>query len=147
MNLESAATGKRSLNAEKNVNVIDGVCHLIRTFHLNRTSPCVFEDSNRIIKFWSCADDDKLFSPYKTQRNYNLRKMTKLLFLSTKLWITAEVDIGLLQHQRALHLRCCGGSGPRSVSVLCSIKVWYFFYFCESCGNHLIYLPKTVDYY
>lgn len=85
MNLESAATGKRSLNAEKNVNDIDGVCHLIRTFHLNRTSPYVFEDSNKIIKFGAVPMMIVYFHLMKHNLDYNLRKMTKSLFLSTKL--------------------------------------------------------------
>ena len=54
------AIRKRKLNAEKKINIINGVSH--RT----RTGPFAFEDSQRIIKSWNCADD-YLFSSNKTQ--------------------------------------------------------------------------------
>ena len=47
---------------------------------LDQESTFVIEDSNRIIKSWNCSNDN-LFSPYKIQLVYNLRKNNQIVTL------------------------------------------------------------------
>ena len=63
--------------------------------------------------------------------------------MRTKFWITAEADLGLLQYQRALHLRYYKSSRHRSF-LSCSIKVSFFLYFCRWCENCLIYFSNQL---
>ena len=50
--MERIAKGKRNLNADKISNIITGVCFW------SRRNLFLFEDSNRIIKYWDCATDN-----------------------------------------------------------------------------------------
>ena len=68
----------------------------------------VFEDSNRIIKFWNW-DDDNFFSTDKLQRSYKQIVIHEQIVLLDHqvLRVTGESVLGQLQHQRALNVRCC----------------------------------------
>ena len=100
--LTRVVTKKRNLNDEKYSNIINGVHHWIREISF------VFEDSNRIIKFWNC-DNDNFFSPDKVQRSYKQTVIHEQIVLLDHhvMRVTAESDLGHLQHQRALNVRCC----------------------------------------
>ena len=77
-------------------------------YHWIREISFVFEDSNRIIKFWNW-DDDNFFSPDKVQRSYKqivIHEQIVLLDYQV-LRVTGEWVLRHLQHQRALSVRCC----------------------------------------